>query len=117
MADDVVVRPPDRTGGRGNRGGFVELTSTRSSGASANTLQDMPSLRPLSFLFGSKQKEDVISQYVIREHHRGRSLEEILVDPRVTNSLTPEQINALLDRPELVHAVGEDLIAAHRTAG
>jgi hypothetical protein len=75
----------------------------------------VPSLRPFSFLFGSN-KEDVISEYVIREHHRGRSLDEILKDRHVTNSLSPAKINALLDRPELIHAVGEDLIAAHRAA-
>ena len=75
----------------------------------------MPSLRRFSFFFGSK-KEDVISEYVIREHHRGRALGEILQDAHVTNTLTPAQVNRLLDRPELVHAVGEDLIAAHRAA-
>ena len=75
----------------------------------------MPSLRPFSFLFGSN-KEDVISEYVIREHHRGRALAEILQDRHVTNSLSPERINRLLDRPEIVHAVGEDVIAAHRDA-
>ena len=75
----------------------------------------MPSLRRFSFLFGSK-KEDVISEYVIREHHRGRSLKEILEDRHVTNTLTPEMVNRLLDRPDIVHAVGEDLIAAHRSS-
>ena len=75
----------------------------------------MPSLRAFSFLFGSK-KEEVISEYVIREHHRGRALAEILADRHVTNSLSAEQVNRLLDRPEIVHAVGEDLIAAHRGA-
>ena len=58
----------------------------------------------------------MIAEYVIREHRRGRTLDEILKDPHVTNSLAPEQIPKLLDRPELIHAVGEDLIAAHRAA-
>ena len=75
----------------------------------------MPSLRKFSFLFGSRS-EEVISEYVIREHHRGRALGEILQDRHVTNSLTPVQVNRLLDRPEIVHAVGEDLIAAHRNS-
>jgi len=75
----------------------------------------MPSLRRFSFLFGSN-KEDVITEYVIREHHRGRALDEILKDPHVTNTLPPEQIPRLLDRPEIVHAVGEDVIAAHLAA-
>lgn len=75
----------------------------------------MPSLRRFSFLFGSN-KEDVISEYVIREHRRGRALGEILKDPHVTNSLSPQKIDRLLDNPDIVHAVGEDLIAAHRAA-
>jgi hypothetical protein len=76
----------------------------------------MASLRSrLFFLFGSN-KEDVIAEYVIREHHKGRALDEILKDPHVTNTLKAEQIPRLLDRPEIVHAVGEDLIAAHRTS-
>jgi hypothetical protein len=74
----------------------------------------MPNLRQrLFFLFGSN-KEDVIAEYVIREHHKGRTLDEILTDPHVTNTLSAEQIPRLLDRPELVHAVGEDVVAAQR---
>jgi hypothetical protein len=75
----------------------------------------MPSFRPFSFLFGGTQKQEVIAEYVIREHHRGRRLDEILKDPHVTNSLSPEEIPRLLDRPELIHAVGEDTINALRT--
>ena len=71
---------------------------------------------PFSFLFGGKGKDEVIAEYVIREHHRGRPLEEILQDPHVTNTLSPEEIPRLLDRPELIHAIGEDMIAAQRTA-
>jgi hypothetical protein len=71
----------------------------------------MPSLRQRLFFFGSN-KEDVIAQYVIREHRQGRTLEDILKDPHVTNTLSAEQIPRLFDRPELVQAVGEDVIAA-----
>ena len=49
---------------------------------------------------------------MIREHKRGRPLAEILEDSYVTNRLTPEQIERLLDRPEVIHAVGDDMIAA-----
>ena len=56
-----------------------------------------------------------MAEYVIREHHRGRSLAEILDDPHVRNSLTPEQTERLLDRPDVVHAVGEDVVAAQRS--
>ena len=72
---------------------------------------------PFSFLFAGSQNEDRIAQYVIREHHRGRSLADILDDPYVTNRLTPEQVRRLLDRPDIVQAVGDDLVAAHRPTG
>jgi hypothetical protein len=72
---------------------------------------------PFGFLFARSQKEDLVAGHVIREHHRGRALDEILEDAFVTNRLTPEQIRRLLDRPELIRAVGEDTIAAHRVPG
>jgi hypothetical protein len=70
---------------------------------------------PFAFLFTSRQKEQLIAEYVIREHHRGRSLAQILEDPHVVNTCSPEEIRGLLDEPSIVHAVGEDLIAAHRS--
>jgi hypothetical protein len=65
-----------------------------------------------SFLHGGSQKEERAAQYVIREHHRGRTLAEILEDHYVTNRLTPEQIRRLLERQDVIHAIGEDTIAA-----
>jgi hypothetical protein len=69
---------------------------------------------PFSFLFTRTKAEDIVAEYVIREHHKGRALGDILDDPYVTNRLTPDQVRRLLDRPEIVHAVGNDLIAEHR---
>jgi hypothetical protein len=69
-----------------------------------------------SFLFTRTKKEELLSEYVIREHHRGRPLTEILADRHVVNSYTPDEINLLLDDPEVIHAVGEDMIAAARSA-
>ena len=63
-----------------------------------------------SFLSSRTQSEERIAQYVIREHHRGRPLQEILDDHYVTNRLTAEQIKRLLDRPDLLHALGENLV-------
>jgi hypothetical protein len=71
---------------------------------------------PFSFLFTRTKAEEVVAEYVIREHHRGRSLNDILDDPYVTNRLSPEQVRRLLDRADIVQAVGEDLLAAHRTS-
>jgi hypothetical protein len=69
---------------------------------------------PFSFLFTRTKAEDIVAEYVIREHHKGRTLADILDDPYVTNRLTPDQVRRLLDRPEIVHAVGNDLVAEHR---
>jgi len=57
-----------------------------------------------------------MADYVVREHHRGRPLQEILQDNYVTNRCTPEQIKRLLDRPEVVHAIGDDIVDAARQA-
>jgi hypothetical protein len=67
-----------------------------------------------SFLRTGSQQEERIAQYVIREHHRGRSLAEIIEDHYVTNRLTPEQIRRVLERHDVIHAVGEDTIAEAR---
>ena len=50
----------------------------------------------------------------MREHGRGRPVEEILRDPYVRNRLTPEQQSRMLDRPELIHALGEQTLDAAR---
>ena len=50
---------------------------------------------------------------MIREHDRGRSLHDILEDKYVVNRLpSPEQRARLLDRPEIIHAVGGDMVEA-----
>jgi len=61
-----------------------------------------------SFLFQRSSAEEHVARYVIREHQRGRSLEEILQDRYVQNRLTPEQQRRLLDRPEVIEAIGRD---------
>ena len=63
-----------------------------------------------SFLWSRTQSEERIAQYVIREHHRGRPLHDILEDHYVTNRLSPEQVKRLLDRPDMLHALGESLV-------
>jgi hypothetical protein len=66
-------------------------------------------------LFAGSQSEDRIAQYVIREHQRGRDLAEILEDNYVQNRLGKDQIARLLDRPELVRALGESTVASARS--
>ena len=67
------------------------------------------------FLFTRSRAETAVAEYVVREHHRGRALSEILDDPYVKNRCSREQIERLLDRPEVVHAIGEDMISRART--
>ena len=66
---------------------------------------------PFSFLFTRPQTEELVAEYLVREHHGGRSLNEILDDPYVKNRCTPEQVRRVLDRPEVVHALGDDIAA------
>ena len=65
-----------------------------------------------SFLFQRNSAEEHVARYVIREHERGRSLDEILSDKYVQNRLTPEQQRRLLDRPEIVGAISGETIEA-----
>jgi hypothetical protein len=70
---------------------------------------------PFSFLFARSSHEDRVAAYVIREHERGRSLSEILEDPYVRNRCTPAEQARLLDRPELIRALGDDVVTAARS--
>jgi hypothetical protein len=72
---------------------------------------------PFSFLFTRSSNEDRVAAYVIREHERGRPLGEILEDPYVKNRTTPQERERLLDRPELIRALGDDVIASVRGTG
>ena len=69
-----------------------------------------------SFLTKRPGAEDVVAEHVIREHHQGRTLTEILQDDYATNRVSAEQVAQILDRPEVIHAVGDDVIAAHHGA-
>ena len=69
---------------------------------------------PFSFLFARSSAEERVAAYVIREHGRGRSLTEILEDRYVQNRLTPQQRLRLLDRPELIQALGDETVEDSR---
>ena len=58
-----------------------------------------------------------VASYIIREHERGRPLSEILEDPYVRNRTTPQERERLPDRPELIRAIGDDVIASVRGSG
>ena len=71
---------------------------------------------PFSFLFTRSSGEDRIAAYVIREHERGRPLAEILDDPYIKNRTTPQERERLLDRPEVVRALGHSTIEEAKQA-
>ena len=57
----------------------------------------------------SLTKMDSLAAYVIREHRSGRPLQEILEDPYLKNRATDEQRLRLLERPDVIRAVGDDV--------
>jgi hypothetical protein len=65
---------------------------------------------PFSFLSTRSSQEDRLATYVIREHDRGRGLSDILDDPYVRNRAQPQQIARVLDRPEVIHALGKSAV-------
>jgi hypothetical protein len=71
---------------------------------------------PFSFLFARSSAEEQVVAYLTREHRRGRSVADILTDRYVQNRMTPDQQLRLLDRPELIHTLGEQDIDAAREA-
>jgi hypothetical protein len=71
---------------------------------------------PFAFLFTRSSGEDRIAAYVIREHERGRPLTEILDDPYIKNRTTPQERERLLDRPEVVRALGRSETEAAKQA-
>ncbi|MBA3717224.1 MAG: hypothetical protein H0W87_03220 [Actinobacteria bacterium] len=69
---------------------------------------------PFSFLGATSAKEERLAAYVIREHDRGRPLAEILDDPYIRNRATDQERARILDRPEVVRAIGEDIVEGVR---
>jgi hypothetical protein len=69
---------------------------------------------PFSFLFARSSQEERLAAYVIREHERGRSLDDVLQDPYVRNRASDQEVARLLDRPEVIHALGEGTVAPAR---
>ena len=60
---------------------------------------------------GSMGKEEALAAYIVREHRSGRPLDEILEDAYLKNRATEEQRLRLLERPDVIRAVGEDTAA------
>ena len=72
--------------------------------------------RPFDFLFSREPAEDRVTTYILREHGRGRSLGEVLSDRYVVNRVSPEQVERIFERPEVVEALGDEAIGQARAA-
>jgi hypothetical protein len=71
----------------------------------------MPRWRnPLASLFSPPRREEYLAQYVVREYTRGRTLADVLADPYVRNRSTAEDRKRLLERPDVVGAIGRRVI-------
>jgi crotonobetainyl-CoA:carnitine CoA-transferase CaiB-like acyl-CoA transferase len=70
--------------------------------------------KPFSFLFARSSSEDRLAAYVVREHERGRAVSEILNDPYIQNRASRQQISRVLERPEVIKALGEATAATAR---
>jgi hypothetical protein len=64
---------------------------------------------PFAFLFARKRSEEQVAVYITREHRRGRDLADILDDPYVKNRCNEQDIARILERPEIVRALGDDV--------
>ena len=62
---------------------------------------------------GARHKR--LIEYVVRQLGAQRPLAEVLEDPYVLNRSTPLERRALLEEPEIVEAVGDDVLATLRT--
>jgi hypothetical protein len=69
---------------------------------------------PFSFLLVGSQREQYVMEYVLREYGRGRMLSEVFDDPYVRNRSTPEERARMLERPEVIAAIGEQAVAELR---
>jgi hypothetical protein len=66
----------------------------------------------LSRIFGGGGRgEDAVARYVIAESASGRPLDEVLDDSFVENRLDHAGISALLDRKDVIDAIGGDAVA------
>lgn len=67
---------------------------------------------PFAGLFARNSREDQLAAYVIREHQAGRTLDDILADPYIRNRASELERRRLLERPDIVKAVGQDTARA-----
>jgi len=73
-------------------------------------------LNPFKSLFSPTRREQYVEHYVLRELRKGRAFAEILEDPYVLAWSTADERARLLERPDVVAAVGANAIADLRAS-
>ena len=58
--------------------------------------------------------EERVVEYLIREVHNGRTLMDAINDPYVRNRLNEEKREALLQNPEVIQALEQEIQSAFR---
>lgn len=64
---------------------------------------------------GADIVEERVISYVIRELHHGRNLKAILQDPYVRNRLNEEKLDHVIENPQVIEIVEEELNKAFKT--
>jgi hypothetical protein len=88
--------PADRGRHHGSWGGQVPTIAER--------------VKALLDELASDEAEQRVVEYVIREVNNGRRLRDVLLDPYVRNRLSEERVQHIIENPEVVVAL-EDQIA------
>lgn len=59
--------------------------------------------------------EERIINYIVREVRSGRRLSAVIQDPYIRNRLTQEQVDDILESPEVLTAIEQELAQAFET--
>lgn len=59
--------------------------------------------------------EERVISYIVRELHHGRKIPAILADPYVRNRVNEDRLNEILESPDILKAVEEELDKAFKT--
>ncbi|MGI9659028.1 MAG: hypothetical protein ACR2OD_08965 [Gaiellaceae bacterium] len=65
--------------------------------------------RMFKSLFQRSGRTDQLAAYLIREHAQGRDVDEILDDPYIKNRATETQRRQLLERPDVIRALSDNI--------
>ena len=71
-------------------------------------------LSPFSFLFAKPSGKERVAAYIIREHGRGKTIDDILDDPYIRNRMSAQEVARVVERPDVLRAIGDDMVEEAR---